>query len=448
MIGKFEKIKISVLAKDLSVANEISHELRAFNIIASVFVNLDNFLLGFEDHNFDLNIIASDCICQGSLSLKNYSAYNSGKMKVALFYNDNQPGDLLKSYGINHYGLIRAGVGLRSQLQSIMNIILKEKRLEDNTQNFKSELRLLSNKNMLLEKENIRMSQKLSSINEFSIVIENLKSGADFLSSLNSELKSWAKCTEFSLLSFNEKTSKLFSLKIENQKYKELPSMSLNKDTIFRDDFLSMIEMAFKEQFSSNIRALKLGEIILIGSFNEDLNSSTAWSFFESALDSLAKNSFNLPMSSNEHLFSKFLQKIDDDYFNLKKHGSKFLTIDMSNLIQLTSRKYNSRFYWESFIENFKDIFKNDSLIKSVVFSGVSHVYIECDSLKIKDTYDLVKTKIMDFKYWEFFEDSSITFSQKDYPSINLTPSNAVGILRSEESTLKVNLSKQMINLN
>ena len=146
MNNQFKNLKVSVLSKSLQTAKDISMALRSFDIYANIYVNLDEFLIGYKKNDYDLNVVDINSIFQGSLNLKDHSSFKSNKMKVSFYYDKDSRVHLSSIYGQDFYGLINKGPILKSQLSSLLSIIKREKQSEESVDILKKEFVLYHRK--------------------------------------------------------------------------------------------------------------------------------------------------------------------------------------------------------------------------------------------------------------------------------------------------------------
>ena len=450
MNNQFKNLKVSVLSKSLQTAKDISMALRSFDIYANIYVNLDEFLIGYKKNDYDLNVVDINSIFQGSLNLKDHSSFKSNKMKVSFYYDKDSRVHLSSIYGQDFYGLINKGPILKSQLSSLLSIIKREKQSEESVDILKKEIRSLSQKNLKLERESISSGESITCYESFTQFLNGLKGSSDFLSKFSSSLNNWDDCYKFSLLNYNQKSKRLQSLNLSLDKYKILPSMEISKSAIHRDNFFQMLESAYEEQLGPNIKVISVSvdnHLLLVGQFSSDLKEERAWDYFSNSLSLISNDNFELPNLSDEKEFLNFLESVDDQYFNKSKSDTKYLTIDLKPLVSLITSNYTSRFYWADFITSFENTLSASHEIEiEIVRCGTLSIYVGVEGLRLKETYDMLKEKVKSFHYWDFFEDKSLAFSSKSYPTINLTPTSSSGIMRALADQGRINLSNQLMN--
>lgn len=453
MNSVIDKLNIAILTKDMRLSKDISLSLRKFNIYASVFVNLDEFLMSYNSRQFDLSFVDITCVKQGTLELKDFNKFKIEKMSVSLFYNSSSTSlvpSLSQDYVLKSKGFFNLDLDFENQFLNLRSIILSEMKLATTLSTVKSKVRHLSNQNLSLERESISFNETVNCYESFTGFLDGFKNNDDFLTKISKSLDAWKDCYKFSLLSYSENTKRLKSLNLSFDKYQNLPGMEISKLSILSENFFEMLSQAYSDQFSSNAKAISVSldnHLILIGEFSSDLKEEKAWNYFSNSLSLISNDIFEVPIIKDESDFFSFLNDIDDQYFNKVKSDTKYMTIDLSPMTDFITTKYTSRFYWEEFIESFEASIKSASNPNSKIVRCASlSFFVGVDGLRLKESYDLLKKVIIDFKYWEFFEDKSIAFNSKSYPTLNLTSTSSAGIIRSLNNKSRINLSTGLMN--
>ncbi len=452
MTLELKKFQISILSSDLKKSQNISLALREFNIYASIFVSLEELLMSFTKNKYDLNIVDVSSVNEGILNLNNNTSFKADKMNYSLFYDDSSSHalDILdQSYFEQALGLLNLNITLKPQITGLLSKLVKFNSSYNSLVSAKSEVRSLSIKNLNLERESISFNDTIRCYESFTNFLDGFKGSEDFLSKISNSLENWKDCYSFSLLSYNEKTNRLNSLNLSSSKYKNLLGMELSKRSLFNETFFDMLVNAYQDKFNSNAKAVSISvdnQLILIGEFNSDLKEEKAWNYFANSLSLIGNDIFDIPVQKDETDFFKFLNKIDDEYFNKGKSETKYLTIDLRPLADFVTSKYTSRFYWEEFINAFEEVIKsNQNMDVKITRCATISMFVGVDGLRLKECYDLLKLKIKDFNYWDYFADRSVIFSSKSYPTLNLTATSSSGVIRAISSSARVNLSNRFM---
>lgn len=447
------KLKIAILTKDLRASKEISLALRNFDIYASVYINLDEFLVHYSSMQFDLSLVDINCVSQGTLNLKDHKSFISNKMNVSIFYNSSTSelmANLDEAYSLSCKSFINLDLGFKNQFLNIRESLQKQTKLLSSLSTVKTQIRDIANQNLKLERESISFNETINCYESFTTFLDGFKSNEDFLTKISKSLDSWRDCYKFSLLSYSENTKRLKSLNLNFEKYQSLPGMEISKRSLVSDGFFEMLSDAYSDKFGANAKAISVSldnHLILIGEFSSDLKEEKAWNYFSNSLSLISNDIFEVPVLKDESDFFSFLNDIDDQYFNKSKSDSKYLTIDLAPITDFITSKYTSRFYWEEFINSFESAIKDLSgLNPKVVRCASVSLFVGVDNLRLKECYDALKKVISEFKYWEFFEDQSIAFTSKSYPTLNLTSTSSAGIIRGLNNKSRINLSSNLMN--
>lgn len=448
----FKNLQVSILASDLKKSKALSLALREFNIYASVFVSLEELLLSFTKNKYDLNIIDVTSISEGLLSLCNNSSFKVDNMNFSMVYDESSSHamDTLDSvYFSQSNGLINLDVSLKPQLLGLLSKLSKIKMNDNSLAIAKREVRTLSIKNLNLERESISFHDTIRCYESFTNFLDGFKGNEDFLSKILNSLETWKDCYTFSLLSYNEKTGRLKSLNLSSSKYKDLPGMEFSKRSLFSENFFDMLTNAYSDKFNSTSKAISISldnQLILIGEFSSELKEDKAWSYFSNSLSLIGNDVFDVPVPRSESDFFSFLNQVDDEYFNKAKSDLKYLAINLRPLAEFITSKYTSRFYWEEFMNAFEASIKSSpNMDIKVTRCATNSVFVGVDGLRLKECYDLLKVKIKDFHYWEFFADKSIIFSSNSYPTLNLAATSSSGIIRGLNNDSRINLSNRLM---
>lgn len=447
------KFKIAILTKDLKASKDISLALREFDIYASVYINLDEFLVSYSSMQFDLSIVDVKCLSQGTLNLKDHKSFISNKMNISLFYNSsssNLVASLHEDYLSSVKGFINLDLDIKCQFINTKNALSNQKNMLNSISHFKSQIRDISNQSLKLERESISFNETINCYESFTNFLDGFKGSEDFLTKISRSLDTWKDCYKFTLLSYSENTKRLKSLNLNFDKYQTLPGMEISKRSLVSEGFFEMLTEAYSDQFGAGAKAISVSldnHLILIGDFSSDLKEEKAWNYFSNSLSLISNDIFEIPVLKDESDFFTFLNDIDDQFFNKSKSDSKYLTINLSPVTDFITSKYTSRFYWEEFINSFEASIKDISdLNPKIVRCASVSLFVGVDSLRLKECYDALKKVISNFKYWEFFEDQSIAFTSKSYPTLNLTATSSAGIIRGLTNRSRINLSNNLLN--
>jgi hypothetical protein len=126
---------------------------------------------------------------------------------------------------------------------------------------------------------------------------------------------------------------------------------------------------------------------------------------------------------------------LDDLYFHQAQSKHKVINLDLSPFLGLLKEKHSNRFYWKSFIQDFKEeLTRNLSGDFRFSIYGTQSILLFVDRENLDRDFQTLKHFISDFPYFKFFEDSSLIMSNSDKPELlSLTPSST-NFLRQMET--------------
>ena len=121
--------QVAILIEDIAEAKLISDGLREIGIFAHYYNELDDLWVSLNTYTPDLCIVDVKKMSEGTLLFKDHMKVKANELKYCFYYKDSTKVLLKSTYGLNHYGLVRAELNLTDQLKSVLRRRNEELRL-------------------------------------------------------------------------------------------------------------------------------------------------------------------------------------------------------------------------------------------------------------------------------------------------------------------------------
>ncbi|MCT4641688.1 MAG: hypothetical protein N4A33_05270 [Bacteriovoracaceae bacterium] len=426
-----DEIKVGLLVSDLSIAKDLSLNLREHDIYASVYLNLDSFLLDVKNNKIDFAIADVKSIAASTLSVSNF--LKKYAMRIAFFYGEDSRKYIGQILNYDHYGIIKNNIDLGSQIKSALKLVYKEMNLDRKLSFTQTKLREVSRDLSRVEKKSISQYEAINSYEVIGNFLRQIKrEEGDFLSSLVKSLEQWQICESYTIL--NISNGKIESLPLKQKKYKVLGSMPIAENFDVSKEYLEMLTNAYEDDFVHKPICMKLNfeaNLLLLGQFSPALKAQGAIDYLSNTLCLSSIEQTSISQYQSTH-FMEFLDKIDKSFFHKKDLDKKYLTIDLRNFRSFVESAQSSKLYFHKFMNAFINAISSHATLEfEVITNGFEAIYVGVKPLQIKEAYDYLKEKINDFPYWNYLENSTIILAQKHYPTLMLTGLSSSSILRS-----------------
>ncbi len=442
-----KEFQIALLMEDVVEAKTISDGLREIGIYAHFYQDLDELWVALNTHTPDLCIVDVKRMSQGSLLFKQHPKVKNNQLKFAFYYKDATQVLLNSTFGLNHYGLIRAELNLVDQLKSVLMRRNEELRLIEQADTLEGRINRLKVRSVRLteaQEQNQREQKQNAECEELINAVGKTKSMGEFNKRLVYLFSEWDRCLEFGIYQLNSTNQKLVSLKSRKAKYKNLPDLWLSAECNEGIDPYAT-EMAYDVCYglmddgliSVNIKgAFNNPSMMLIGRFDKKNTDHFNWKALETKLSAeyrrLLLQDMTTPAQAG-HTDSIFntLQQLDDIHFHQVENTHRYALVDFSSLVSMVKQRSSNRFYWRAFASEFSaelgEILSGNFRISHY---GVEAFLVGIDKKHIETDYNALKSYVEGFQFWRYFEDSSIIVSHDLAPEVRFVAPSSVNIVR------------------
>lgn len=448
------EFQVALLMSDIVEAKKVSDELRQMGIFAHYYNALDEFWLSLNATTPDLCIVDIALMSQGTLLFKSHPKVKNHELKYSFYYKESTKPLLASTFGLNHYGLIRADISITEQLKSTFKRRNDELRLRDEKQNLEERLnRLKIRGKRLTEAHELDHSkaQQHSALLELIKNFGRVSSPNQFMDRVIHSFEQWSSCKSFGIYHLNRSGQKLISPKVKKNKYRILPDVWLASDndngisshasSMAHDVTYGLIEGELTE---IKVRGNKENpDVIILAEFDTEELKGFDMSLLEMKLDSEYRSSLiAFYQKETGHHFDetvfKTFERMDNIQFHDVESEHKFVLLDFSKLSQFSLVHQTNRFHWNTFYNEFM------ADLSGLLDSKFKLSHLSCDkwiiSLERKNIdieFQKLKNFVSDLEAWRYFEDSTILFDRDLVPHIKfINPSSANTVRMLSDSTL------------
>lgn len=444
---KDQNFQVAILVEDIADAKAISEGLREIGIFAHYYQDLDELWVSLNTYTPDFCIIDIKKMSQGSLLFKQHPKIASEELKYAFYYKDSAKVLLQSTYGLNHYGYIRADINLVDQLKSVLRRRNEELRLSELNSSMNervNRLRLRGQRLAQLQEKSAHLQQQdelLAKLIRSFGVVETVE---DFNKRLVTLLDQWDQCLEFGVYELNSSGQKLMAPRLNRTKYRVLPDLWLAQKSEGGINSYAQ-DMAFDVAYGlmdEGVLTLKIEgagidpDILILGQFEQQTLKDFNWEYLEMKLSSEYRRAIlrsqRSEQSKNHHQsVFELLHEMDDINFNQAESLHRHVLVDFGNLLSFTKQRPNNRFFWKSFA---RDFLQELEVVLSGRFrltsAGVGYFVASLEKKNLETDYTNLKRYVESFECWRYFEDSSLVITTDVSPSIRLVAPASLNLLR------------------
>lgn len=443
--------QIAILIEDIADAKALSDGLREIGIFAHYYQDLDEMWVALNTYTPDFSIIDVKKMSQGTLLFKHHQKVKDGLLKFAFYYKDSSKILLQSTYGLDHYGYVRAELNLVDQLKSVLR--RRNEEINLNKQNL--ELRQRLNRLRLRGKRLVQL-QELSSfeknqnnmLSDFIRSFGMVENTEDFKRRVVTCFDQWDSVLEFGVFELNETGQKLVSPKFNKAKYKVLPDLWLSKKSEQGINLFAQ-EMAYDVAYGlmeEGIITLKVQgahvdpDMLILAQFKQEEIKGFNWEYLEMKLSSefrRAQLKSNLKPLEESHQADQFelMQSMDDVVYNQATASHRHVLLDFSSLIGFIKQRPTNRFFWKTFARELQsEIGEILTGTYKMTATGPAHFVVSLDKSFIENDYRNLKNYIEEFEYWRYFEDGSLVIRSDIRPSMRLVAPSSINLIRQIES--------------
>lgn len=442
--------QIAILIEDIRDAKALSDGLREIGIFAHYYQDLDELWVSLNSYTPDFCIIDVKKMSAGTLLFKHHPKVRNNDLKYSFYYKDSSKILLRSTYGLNHYGYVRAELDLVDQLKCVLRRRNEELRLKEQSQNMEARverlrvrgrrLAELQEKNAFAQKQDEKLSDLMRS---FGIV----ESRHDFKRRMVTFFDQWDDCLEFGIYELNMTGQKLTAPQFNKAKYRVLPDLWLAKVSEQGINNFAQ-DMAYDVAYglmNEKIMTLKIQgahqdpDFIVLLNLNQAAVRGFNWDLLGMKLSSEYRRAClrdELEPVVEDHSSDVFemMQTMDDINFNQAQTKYRHILVDFSSLKDFIKQRPTNRFFWKTFARDVRTEISNMlSGDFKISYFGAAHFIVAVEKRFVDGDYAKLKQYIGDFEYWRYFEDSSLVVSTDVIPSIRFVAPSSVNLIRQVE---------------
>jgi len=460
------QIEVALLLSDLKEVKKISEVFRQIGVIPHYYEDLRSLWNGTLEKIPSLCLVDVVKMSEGELLLRNHPYVKTKEMNLCFLYSEDTTPLLYSTFEIYNIGLINKSLNFKGQLKSILRrhnkLIAQDRERQD--------LKLKNNK---LDRQMTGLVKSIESYKEkefyknklrlFYDAFEKNRDADDFFVACENVLSNREEILEFAFLELSHNGQKLMSPSSRSLKFKKIPSLWLGhtcKDGIefFGQNLACQVSV---DIMGGDIISLMIKgkrnlpeKILFVRAVDEEMLNNFSWEDLERYLHGLYAyfELKNNKISTNDKRILEsweLLSYLDQYYFgklptdlalDQKSNPSpektgvddiSLIDIDFSNLVDLIRSNTTMRFYWRDFFHDF--IGRLEAVPKmdfKVTCMGVDHIGLVVDHEQIDKTFSAVKSFVLKYPYWRYFEDVDIVLARTMKPSVKMVPLSSEAYLR------------------
>lgn len=448
--SKNRNFQIAILIEDIADAKSLSEGLREIGIFAHYYQDLDELWVSLNTYTPDFCIVDVKKMSQGTLLFKHHPKVKNNSLKYAFYYKDSTKILLQSTYGLNHYGYVRAELNLVDQLRSVLRRRNEELRLQELNESMTARvdrLRLRGKRLAELQEKSAFMQQQEESLADVVRSFGVVDSIDDYKRRLVTIFDQWDKCLEFGVYELNMTGQKLMAPKFNKAKYRILPDLWLAQKSegginSFAQDMAYDVAYGLMDEGVTCLKIEGAGidpDLLVLAQFEESSVRGFNFEMLELKLSSeyrravLRSQSQPLQASHQESQF-ELMQTMDDISFNQAGSIYRYALVDFSSLVNFIKLRPTNRFFWKTFAKDFMtetaDILNGKYKVTSF---GAGHFVIAIEKRFVESDFMNLKSYLEGFEYWRYFEDSSLIVTSDVRPSISFMAPSSVNLIRQVE---------------
>lgn len=439
--------QVAILVEDISEAKKISDGLRDIGIFAHFYQNLDELWVSLNTYTPDFCIVDVKKMSHGTLLFKNHQKVKNHSLKYAFYYSDATKVLVNSTYGLNHYGYIRAELDLVSQFKNILMRRNEELRLLEQVDSFDARVKRLKLRSQRMVEQQERNQQVLNNTTKVKDLIERfgtVDNEDEFFKRVLTIFADWSDCYDFGIYKLNSTKQKLISPKIRGAKYRNLPDLWLSRPCESGIENFA-IDMAFDVCYGlmdTELATIKVcgghqnPDVLIIGKFHSTLINELEWMILETKLNAeyrkaLVRSTKRIEDANHIDSIHETMQVLDDIQFHRIEAKHRHALIDFSALTNMIRQRHGNRFFWKAFTSEFIDEL-SEQLAGDyrIAQYGVEAFIVSIDKRFIESDYHKLKAFVADFQLWKYFEDSSLIVTSDLSPEIKFIAPSSVNVMR------------------
>lgn len=439
--------QVAILMNDITEAKKVSDELREIGIFAHYYHSLDDLWLSLNTTTPDLCIVDVKMMSLGTLLFKTHPKVKSNQLKYCFYYKESTKMLLNSTYGLNHYGLIRAEISISDQLKSVLKRRNDELRLFGERAELETRLERLKLRSKRLSEVHEKDSQKQTQHEQALELIKNfgsVSSPNEFMNRVISMFENWDACAKFGIYHLNKTGQKLISPKVQNTKYQIFPDLWLASECSDGVNEYAR-SMAFDVTFGlieGDITSITVNgnktnpDIIILADFSISNLEHFEWKLLETKLESEYRSSLinfykrESESTFTENIFSTF-DRMDNIQFHHVEAEHRFVLVDFSKLTQFLGTQVDNRFHWSTFYKELTSELA-ELLNSNFKVSGLSFdkFIVSLDKKNLDLEFQKLKAFADDFESWRYFEDTTVMFANDLTPKVKFINPSSINTIR------------------
>lgn len=453
-------LSVALLISDLKVAKELSQIFRKTGVIPHIYESLTTFWTGIMNDRPNLCVVDVRLMNDGELIFKNHPSVLDGSLNVSFLWNDDCEPLLFSTYEIFNYGLIHEKGSYLGQVKSIL------KRFNQ-FQDMAFEKSQSQSQAMDLEGRIGRVIQANEEIKEREYFDNFLKSTmtkfdaqrnqADFIDAVRNVFGTISEFQNYSILELSKSGQKLFSPKIEEFKFQEIPSLWLGRTCEKGIEFFAqnMASQVALELLGGNLMSLLIRgkqehpeKMIFIKVETEEMLESFQWETFERYLSGLycyfqyrnqhtdsSEESVWQPWELFQFLEQSGLGAIPGETVRGGFENWAMIDLDFSSLEKTIKEKEGIRFFFKNFFKDFTTGLRNQKgLDFYVTCFGIKNMTLLMGRENLDENFIALKSYCKRFPFWKYFEETDIALTRSLMPTVKMVPLSMKGLNSYHES--------------
>ncbi len=437
-------LDVAILIEDLEVASEISNHLRCTGVIPHFYEDFKSFWYGTHDKAPSLAIVDVKLMSSGELSLHDHPLIKEDRINLVFFYSNATAPLLYSTYDLWHLGTLNSDQNIKGQLKGVLKRLNRKLELENQNESLSLASQQFENKlNKLIVKTNADSERNFyrDQLIEVCNQLDRVSLSGDFGSVCKRVLGSVDFISQFSLMELAPGGTRLIPVKIESDKFVEIPALWLGKKCengieLFAQNLATQvaIEIYEGELMVLAIKAAKGNPdlLLFVSAEDESVFNNFDWDFMERHLSGVygrmeLKRQSRQRVEDSSYDCWKLMDMVDGEFF--KGFGEtnelSLINVNFDRLLGAVRSRPDVRFFWNKFFEEFKTRMSL-SFDFSFKFApvGMTDLGILIPASDSK-AFELIKSFTKGFPFWRYFENTDITIGKDLTPEVRMVPMSA-----------------------
>tara|TARA_R110002072_G_scaffold1989_2_gene16331 strand:- start:54783 stop:56267 length:1485 start_codon:yes stop_codon:yes gene_type:complete len=449
-----KELSVALLISDIKVAKELSQIFRKVGVIPHVYESLTTFWTGTLNDRPDLSVVDVRLMNDGELLFKNHPSVIDRTLNVSFFWNDDCEPLLFSTYEIFNYGLIHEKGSYLGQIKSLLKRFNEHQELIFEKEKSSNEANSLESRigKVIQANEDVKQKEFYNSfLKSLMTKIEAQKNQSDFVEAIKNVFSTVKEFQNYSILELTKSGQKLYSPKVEEFKFQEIPSLWLGRTCEKGIEFFAqnMASQVALELLGGNLMSLLIKgkkehpeKMLFIKVESEEMLESFEWETFERFLSGIycyfeyrnqSTNNSDEQVWQPWELF-QFLEQVGLGAIPGESMKGGFeewamIDLDFSSLDKTIKEKDGIRFYFKNFFRDFVNGLKNQKNLDFYVSCfGIKNMTLLMSRDNLEEDFFTLKTYVKKFPFWKYFEETDIALVRSLAPTVKMVPLSINGL--------------------